>query len=78
MYKSVKVCRDVGLDYLLRKNLAPREIQNLALAGAIQRWRKRGIYGTYPTFHPVDKIAQHLVYRRKIEKIKTILLISFF
>ena len=27
-----------------------------------------GKYRTYATFHPVDKIEQNLVYRRKIEK----------
>ena len=33
------------LGYLLRKNMAPREIQTLTLAGAIKRgWKGEGIY----------------------------------
>ena len=60
------------LGCLLRKNMASREIQTLTLAGAIKRGRKGRregiIYRTFVTFHPVDKIAQNLVCRRKMEK----------
>ena len=50
--------------YGLRKNMAPREIQTLTLAGAIKRgWKGGGrIYQTFATFHPVDKITQNFVY----------------
>ena len=54
------------LGYLLRKNMASREIQTLTLAGAIKRG---GIYQTFEIFHPVDKIAQNYVYMREIEKL---------
>ena len=29
-----------------------------------------GVYRIFATIHPVDTIAQNLVYRRKIEKLK--------
>ena len=37
--KSVKFCRDVRFGLLIKKNMAPREIQTLTLAGAIKRRR---------------------------------------
>ena len=52
------------LGYLLRKNMDPREIQTLTLAGAIKKGPMGGIYRTFATFHSVDKIAQNLVHRR--------------
>ena len=56
------------LGCLLRKNMAPREIQTLTLAGAMKRGRKGGgIYRTLANFHPVNIIAQNLVYIGKIE-----------
>ena len=43
--KSVKFCRDVRFGLLIqKKNIAPREIQILTLAGAIKRGRKGGKY----------------------------------
>ena len=50
------------LGYLLSKNIAPREIQTMTLAGAIKKGRKRGgIHRTFALFHPVDKIVQNLL-----------------
>ena len=56
------------LGYLLRKNMAPREIQTLTLAGTIKRRKGGGVYRTFGTFCLVDEVAQNLIYRRKIEK----------
>ena len=50
--------------------MAPREIQTLTLTGAKEgaEGGGEGIHKIFATFHPVDKIAQNLVYSRKIEK----------
>ena len=40
--KSVKSCRDLGFGLLLRKNMAPREIQNPTLAGAKKKGGREG------------------------------------
>ena len=64
------------LGYLLNKNIAPREIHTLTQlvdAPLGLSWHREGaeegeIYRTFATFHPVKKIAQHLLYRRKFEK----------
>ena len=47
------------LGYLLRKNMAPLQIQTLTLVGAIKggEYKKGGIYQTFATFDPVDEIA---------------------
>ena len=49
------------LGYLLRNNMAPREIQTLTLAGAIKRGRKGGargrIYRTFATLYLLENIV---------------------
>ena len=66
--KSIKFCRDVhfGL-FINKKSMALRDIQILTLDGAIKLKGGRG-GRVSRTFYSVDKIAQNLICRRKIEK----------